>query len=688
MKRKLPKKTASVVLAAALSAAMIPTIAISAGCSSASDTGSNTQQEQTQSADNSSDSNAQSGDSGSSDNSTASSDNAQQGDGQAPPSNSDGTPPEKPDGDQSSEGGQGQQDGQTPPEKPDGDNGEAPSGEPPSGEAPNGEAPSGQGSGGANTQSFDYSGSYSGTLAADGKTQESIDESISSTDADKNAVIAQNGAQLTVSGASITKSGDDTNGDNCNFYGLNSSVTAVGENTLIKISDSAIASTAEGSNGIFATDNATVYANNCNISTTTGGNARGLDVTYGGTIIANAMTISTEKDHCAAVASDRGGGSVSVSNSTLSTAGAGSPLVYSTGDLELDNVTGTASGSQICGMEGKNVIRINGSTLESTNNAVSGSDPIKNGVIIYQSTSGDADTSASTQADFELSDSTLKSSITGGAMFYVTNTDANIVLQSSTLDFDSSKAELLHAAGNSSSAGWGTSGKNAGNATLTAIDQELSGNVYADSISEATVYLTDGSTWTGAVASENSTDDGTEAAPKNVTVNVDSSSTWVVSGDTTVGNLNVADGGKVVDSSGKTATIVNAKGKTLVKGSGSVTVTVSGDYGTSVDTSNAGSIQGASDTLKTARASFDGTFGTSTAWGENSSSSNTGSSVAAIDSANVPEATSNAESTSQNGGPGDGNGPGKDGEQGQSSDGGIGAWFSGVIDAIKSFFGA
>ncbi len=683
MKRKLPKKTASVVLAGALSAAMIPTIAISTGCSTASDSASSTQQEQSQSADNGgSNASAPSGDASSSgDSSTASNSssgesNAQQGGGQAPPSNSDGTPPEKPDGEQGDQSDQGQQDGQTPPEKPDGDNGQAPSGE----------APGGQG-GGANTQSFDYSGSYSGTLTADGTSSESNDESISSTDADKNAVIAQNAAQLTISGANITKSGDDTNGDNCNFYGLNSSVTAVGENTLIKISDSAIASTSEGSNGIFATDNATVYANNCNISTTTGGNARGLDVTYGGTIIANAMTISTEKDHCAAVASDRGGGSASVSNSTLSTSGTGSPLVYSTGDLELDNVTGTASGSQICGMEGKNVIRINGSTLESTNDAVSGSDPIKNGVIIYQSTSGDADTSSSTQADFELSDSTLKSSITGGAMFYVTNTDANIVLQSSTLNFDSSKAELLHAAGNSSSAGWGTSGENAGIATLTAIDQELSGNVYADSISEATVYLTQGSTWTGAVSSENATDDGTEATPKHVSVNVDESSTWVVSGDTTVGKLNVADGGKVVDSDGKTVTIVNAKGKTLVQGTGSVTVTVS-KYSTNVDTSKAGNIQGASDALKTARASFDGIYGTSTTWGKNGKSSGGGSTVAAIDSANVPEATSNAKSASQNGGPGEGGDPGKSGEQGQSESSGIGAWFASVIDTIKSFFGA
>jgi hypothetical protein len=133
-----------------------------------------------------------------------------------------------------------------------------------------------------------------------------------------------------------------------------------------------------------------VYANSDTISTTAG-NSRGLDATYGGTIVANDMTISTQGDHCAAIATDRGGGDISVTNSTLSTAGSGSPLLYSTGDIEVDNVTGTASGSQIAGMEGLNTILIYNSTLESTITKATASDPIADGVIIYQSTSGDAE---------------------------------------------------------------------------------------------------------------------------------------------------------------------------------------------------------------------------------------------------------------------------------------------------------
>jgi hypothetical protein len=48
---------------------------------------------------------------------------------------------------------------------------------------------------------------------------------------------------------------------------------------------------------------------------------------------------------------------------------------------------------------------------------------------------------------FQAVNSTLKSAIQSGAMFYVTNTTANIVLSGTTLDFDSSKANLLTIAG-------------------------------------------------------------------------------------------------------------------------------------------------------------------------------------------------------------------------------------------------
>ena len=102
----------------------------------------------------------------------------------------------------------------------------------------------------------------------------------------------------------------------------------------------------------------------------------------------------------------------------------------------MKNVKGTASGSQIAGMEGYNKISLNNSELTSTSNKISGSDPIKNGIIIYQSTSGDADTSSGKSATFKAKDSTLKTKISSGAMFYVTNTTGKITLENTKLDFN------------------------------------------------------------------------------------------------------------------------------------------------------------------------------------------------------------------------------------------------------------
>lgn len=373
----------------------------------------------------------------------------------------------------------------------------------------------------------------------------------------------------------------------------------------INVSSSRLNANSEGSNAILATDGATVYANDDAI-TTSAGNSRGLDATYGGTIVANKMDISTQGDHSASVATDRGGGDISLTDSSLQTAGSGSPLLYSTGDIEVNNVTGTATGSQIVGMEGLNTILINNSTLESTITDKTASDPIADGIIIYQSTSGDAESTTGEAASFQAANSTLRSAISSGSMFYLTNTTASIVLSNTTLDFDSSAANLLQAEGNDSN-GWGTAGSNGATVTLTGIGQTLRGTISADTISSVTAYLTEGSIWTGAATIiENASATSTSDAP--ISVDVDGTSTWVVSADSTLTNLTVAEGGKVVDGDGNAVTIVDASGNVLVRGTSDVTVTVRGSYSTSYDASGAGALA----TEMIDRSDFDGQYGTDT----------------------------------------------------------------------------
>lgn len=299
------------------------------------------------------------------------------------------------------------------------------------------------------------------------------------------------------------------------YSGTNSVSLTVGEDSTTVIDGTDITASSSGSNGVFATDSGTVLVNDTSIETMAD-NSRGLDATYGGTISANKITADTQGGHSAIVATDRGGGSISLADATLSTAGSGSLLLYSTGDIQVNNVSGTSSGSQIAGMEGLNTILIKDSTLESTVTGKTASDPIANGTIIYQSTSGDAEASTGEHATFQSVDSTLSSAIGSGSMFYFTNTTADVVLQNTELDFDTDAATVT----DNAAAGFGTG---------TASD-----------------------------------------AP--ITVNVDGTSTWVVAKDTTISALNVASGGD-----GNTVTIV-ANGKTVVSGSGDVTVTVTGSY--------------------------------------------------------------------------------------------------------------
>ncbi len=403
-------------------------------------------------------------------------------------------------------------------------------------------------------------------------------ETLASSQSDENVVLATNGGSYTITNAKITKSGDTSSADQSNFYALNASVAAT-EKSSVNISNTSITSDSEGSNAIFATgSDSKIKASNVTIHTT-GNSSRGLDATYGGTVVAANMDITTTGEHCAALATDRGGGSVSVDSSKLSTSGQGSPLIYSTGTIEVTNTTGESTGAQIVGMEGLNTVRIKACTL--TGSANKASEDVANGVILYQSTSGD---SSEGSADFECQDSTLKSKISGGSMFYVTNTDANIVLYNTNLDFDSDNNALLTAAGNDGSNNWGEKGSNGGNVTFTAINEQLKGDISCDGISNITLYFTTNTNYTGTIVN-----DTTYTGDGGVTMNLSSGTSWTVTKDCSLKELNVSDGATVKDSSGKTVTIKTTDGTVKVKGDSSITVTVE-KYSTSDQSSGAGTI--------------------------------------------------------------------------------------------------
>jgi hypothetical protein len=334
------------------------------------------------------------------------------------------------------------------------------------------------------------SGSWTGTIGTtsvtlqgaylvDGTTVSINSGTCNSTTAGQAVFLVVNGGNLTVTNSTLAKSGtpSDSSSDDYNFFGKNSVVVVVGATSSASISGSKITATSAASNAVFATKSATATVTDTTI-TTTQDSSRGLDATYSGKITASGVNITTQGAHCAALATDRGNGTVTVSGTnTLTTNGADSPVVYSTGAITLSGATGTATQSEAVVVEGKNGATVTDSTL------VSGG---TNAVLLYQSASGDASDSDSTatSSTFTLSGSTLTHTGTAasGAVIWATNTATSAYLTNDIITSDSTTYDLKAYA----SSRWGTSGSNGATMTVSLDDTTLSG-AYTDSISSITV---------------------------------------------------------------------------------------------------------------------------------------------------------------------------------------------------------
>ena len=107
-----------------------------------------------------------------------------------------------------------------------------------------------------------------------------------------------------------------------------------------------------------------------------------------------------------------------------------------------------------------------------------------------------------------------------------------------------------------------------------------------DSISTLDLYLTEGSVLTGAVVDDES--DAGSGGEGYAALYLDAGSTWMVTGDSVVTRL--YHGGTVVDTEGKTVSIVGENGTVYVSGDSVYTVTVE-TYSTTVDLSGAGTME-------------------------------------------------------------------------------------------------
>ena len=354
----------------------------------------------------------------------------------------------------------------------------------------------------------------------------------SSSNADENAISVSGDITATLSGITVTKTGDSDGGDNTSFYGTNSAIIAKGCANLT-IKNANITTDATGANGVFSyggsatTNNSSSDGTTVNISdstiTTSKDNSGGIMTTGGGVMNAENLTITTAGTSSAAIRSDRGGGTVTVNKGTYKTTGKGSPAIYSTADITVKNATLIATASEGAIIEGKNSITLENVTLTDTNSSLNGQSTTYKNIFLYQSMSGDA---ATGKAVFTAKNSTITTN--KGDSFYVTNTTAEINLENNTIVNNDGTGNFLRIQKDS----WGNSGSNGGTVTLNMTNQKATGNIVVDSISKLTMNLTNGSSFSGAINSDNTGE---------VELILDSSSSITLTGDTYVKSLTNAD---------------------------------------------------------------------------------------------------------------------------------------------------
>ncbi len=394
------------------------------------------------------------------------------------------------------------------------------------------QAGGGPGAGGApggNSSGTVTQGSSATTLSEDGTYS---DETYTSTGDDENALRVDN-ATVTLDGITVDKSAGATSStENGDFYGVNAALLATNGAT-VTIKNATVTSSAQNGNGVFSYGSGTTVNISDSTITTAADNSGGIQTTGGGTTNASNLTVDTSGNSSAAIRSDRGGGTVNVDGGSYTSNGYNSPAVYSTAAITVKNATLTANNSEALVIEGQNSIDLEDCTVSGNMSDTKGtsSDENVHNVMIYQFMSGDADVGTSS---FSMTGGSLTSN--NGDMFYITNTDCTLSLSGVDIVNKDSDAYLMNITGNSASHGWGTAGANGAQVTFTADDQTLEGDIRVDSISTLNMTLSGNSTFTGTINIDEN-EEGGEAVSDNAVVTIEEGSTWTLTGDCTITSL-------------------------------------------------------------------------------------------------------------------------------------------------------
>ena len=300
-------------------------------------------------------------------------------------------------------------------------------------------------------------------------------------------------SDVTASSANAAASSEDYD-----WYGTNAAIRVSGTAVITISGDSKISSDATYASGVFVYGGDLSSGNGTGAKaiisdatiTTIQNNSGGIMVTGGGVISADNLTITTSGGSSAAIRSDKGGGTINVNGGTYTANGQGSPAIYSTADITVNNATLNSGIAQGVVIEGGNSVTLNNTTVNANHTKLNGQDSTYQAVLIYQSQSGDA---ADGESSFTMNGGTITNA--NGDIFCVTNTTCTIDLSNVTINDNDSSGYFLRAAAQN----WGSSGTNGGTVVINIHSGSVTGNIIVDSSSSVTMTIDSGASFSGTI---------------------------------------------------------------------------------------------------------------------------------------------------------------------------------------------
>jgi len=336
------------------------------------------------------------------------------------------------------------------------------------------------------------------------------------------------GGTFTMTNCTITKTGDTGNSDGSSFYGINAAVLASSTGT-INMTGGTITTNCIGANGIVAYGG-TVTVSDATI-TCSKNLSRGIHATGGGTITASNLTINTAGSNSSVIALDKGGGTVNVTGGTYNATGGDCAVMYSTGSLTVNDITGKSSLGEIGVIEGDNYITINNSTITS------GASSSSRGLMILQSGSGDAGTGINGVITVN-GGSLIMEGASTPFIEIVTNVNGQVTLNGVSTTIPS--GILMKVDYNTR---WSTNGAT-GTLILSGSGTTYTGNIVADSYSSAVLTINSGVIWQGTL------DNANTAKSTSITI---SGGTWTLTGNSYVDAITLTNSA-VINKSGYSLT--------------------------------------------------------------------------------------------------------------------------------------